>query len=116
MRVPVLVGIGLFIAGTASAQDAITATVTLKGKDGTNHGTVTLTDTFSGVLLRAELKGLPPGPHGFHFHEKGVCAPDFAAAGGHFNPDEGKHGYLSEEGPHAGDLPNLMVPESGNVA
>jgi Cu-Zn family superoxide dismutase len=36
-------------------------------------------------------------------------------AGAHFNPGSKKHGLLVPEGPHAGDMPNLYVPESGEV-
>lgn len=55
------------------------------GLDGASLGTVTLQDTPTGVLVTADLKGLPEGDHGFHFHEKGVCDPatKFDSAGGH---------------------------------
>src|SRR5690606_25253705 len=56
------------------------------------------------------------GLHGFHFHEKGICeAPDFESAGGHFNPTGASHGLDHEDGPHAGDLPNLEVGPDGTV-
>ena len=59
---------------------------------------------------------LTEGTHGFHFHEKGVCeAPDFESAGGHFNPTGASHGLGHEDGPHAGDLPNLEVGPDGTV-
>ena len=69
-----------------------------------------------GVVLRLQAWGLPPGTHGFHIHDSGVCdTPEFHNAGGHFNPFGKKHGLLNPEGPHAGDLPNLVVPANGRV-
>lgn len=103
------------LLGAAVAQAPLTATATLRGPNGAEHGRVTLVDTPSGVLVQADLLGLPPGAHGFHFHERGACAPDFEAAGGHHDPDQSQHGFLSEDGPHAGDMPNLLVPESGSI-
>lgn len=64
----------------------------------------------------SEGSGLTPGEHGVHIHETGECsAPDFESAGGHYNPTGAQHGLLNPEGPHAGDLPNLMVSENGTV-
>ncbi len=64
----------------------------------------------------SEGSGLAPGEHGVHIHEVGECsAPDFESAGGHYNPAGAQHGLLNPEGPHAGDLPNLMVSENGTV-
>ena len=82
--------------------------------DGREVGTVALTQITAGVLMTADLSGLPAGTHGFHFHAVGQCTgPDFASAGGHFNPAMKTHGLRSVNGPHAGDLPNIHVPESG---
>ena len=51
-----------------------------------------------------------------HIHETGACTPpDFTSAGGHFNPASKRHGLLNPEGPHAGDLPNLLVREDGSA-
>lgn len=91
---------------------------------GDTLGTVTISDGAGGATIKATLKGLPPGPHGFHIHENGSCQPGTAngqpvpagAAGGHFDPQHaGKH-----EGPegngHLGDLPLLPVGQDGNAA
>lgn len=102
-------------AEAAAAPIGATATASIKGADGADHGAATFTQTNSGVLIRAELTGLPPGPHGFHFHTKGACEPPFESAGGHFNPSNAKHGFMAEDGPHVGDLPNVDVPESGSA-
>jgi Cu-Zn family superoxide dismutase len=38
----------------------------------------------------------------------------FSSAGGHFNPTSKQHGRLNPAGPHAGDLPNVVVDALGN--
>ena len=87
----------------------------MKGPDGADLGRVIFTATPTGVLLTATLRGLPPGTFGMHIHENGVCEPDFKAVGGHYAPRGGQHGFLVDGGPHAGDLPNVHVPESGEL-
>lgn len=94
--------------GAAGAQDAMAE---LKGRDGSDVGTVMLKQTETGVLLTATVKNLQPGKHAFHIHETGKCAPDMKAAGGHFAPDGNAHGFFSETGPHAGDMPNFIMPK-----
>jgi Cu-Zn family superoxide dismutase len=97
--VAALVAMTLAIASPALAVDK--ASAVLKDKDGKEVGKVELTDTPSGVLTR---------------HAVGKCEPpDFKSAGPHFNPDDTKHGLMNAEGPHAGDMPNLHVPESGKL-
>ena len=90
-----------------------TATATLRDQEGKTVGTVELEETPTGVLLRVTLEAVPPGVHAFHIHETGQCEPPFESAGGHFNPDGTAHGFFSDEGPHAGDMPNIHVPDSG---
>jgi superoxide dismutase, Cu-Zn family len=103
------------LAGMGAAAEQKTARATFAGKDGKSAGTATLTETNQGVLIRVELSGLPPGTHAIHVHEKGLCeAPGFDSAGGHFNPHAKEHGY-TDKGPHAGDLPNIHVPASGQL-
>ncbi|MFP4538908.1 MAG: superoxide dismutase family protein [Dichotomicrobium sp.] len=98
-------------ASAAAAQESATANI--EGPDGTDLGTVELTQTPGGVLLVADLKGLPSGTHAFHIHAVGACDPDFQAAGGHFNPTGAKHGFNNPDGPHAGDMPNIHVGSDG---
>ena len=90
-----------------------TAAAMLAGPDGAALGTVTLTQTPLGVLVAAEVSGLPAGGHGLHIHETGACAPDFAAAGDHFNPTDAGHGFNNPDGMHAGDLPNIYAGADG---
>lgn len=98
-----------------SASAGVAATASLKDADGKNVGTVTLAETPNGVFLDAELTDLPPGEHGFHVHATGKCDPDFGAAGGHLQGDSEVHGFIVADGPHAGDMPNIHVPESGSL-
>ena len=97
------------LSGPAAAQ---TATASLKAADGKDIGTVDLTAVPGGVLLTVSVKGLPPGEHALHVHAVGKCEPPFTTAVGHFNPDNKKHGLAVAEGHHAGDMPNLHMPEN----
>ena len=109
-----LSGCSMFGGGKEPAP-VTRARVELRNASGTSMGQVTLDKTPEGVLMTATLSGLPPGTHGFHFHAVGKCEPSFDAAGEHFNPTKKQHGLRNPAGPHAGDLPNLNVPESGTV-
>lgn len=108
------VGLGM-VTGIGAAQETNTATAALKDQKGQQVGTASLQETANGILLTFELAGVPEGPHGFHIHAVGACEAPFTSAAGHFNPEDSKHGIKSEEGKHAGDLPNLQVPASGEI-
>ncbi len=104
-------------AGAPPAAPApVAARADLKDPSGKTVGKVELREGKSGVVLTVELTSATAGAHAMHFHDKGKCeGPKFESAGPHFNPSGGKHGLMSEHGGHAGDLPNLYVPESGAV-
>jgi Cu-Zn family superoxide dismutase len=103
------------VALSASAASAQTAKASLKDAKGGDVGNADLTQVSDGVLLKIALKGIPAGQHAIHIHAVGKCEPPFTTAGGHFNPDNKKHGMMAADGHHAGDMPNLVVPASGEL-
>ena len=117
----------ILAVSSVGAQDQAPALLaTMHDTAGNSLGVVTISVAPNGVLVRAQLSGLEPGEHGFNIHDRGVCeAPPregpedpqpFQTAGGHLNPTDARHGFLSPDGPHAGDTPNLIVPETGAVS
>ena len=66
------------------------------------------------VDITVTATGLKPGMHGVHLHAVGKCEPDFAAAGGHFDP--GPAGNMDPDANHPfhmGDVPQLNVTANG---
>ncbi|MCR8631802.1 superoxide dismutase family protein [Paenibacillus radicis (ex Xue et al. 2023)] len=107
-------------APTASAEAAakepapVVKRIDIMDSKGAKVGTAALSEAVEGVRLQVEVSGLPPGVHGIHIHQTGVCtAPDFNSAGAHFNPEGKKHGFENPEGYHAGDLLNLEIGSDG---
>lgn len=81
---------------------------------GQSIGSVRAWQTTGGVSFHIQASGLPHGIHGVHVHAVGRCdGPDFASAGGHWNPAGKKHGMNNPAGPHAGDMPNVEVAANG---
>ena len=76
------------------------AVARVRGMDNNVLGTVRFYETPLGVLVRAEIDGLPSpnGIYAFHIHEGSDCANP----GTHYNPGKLPHPY------HAGDLPPLF--------
>lgn len=70
----------------------------------TVRGTVRFLQRRDGVLITAEITGLPQtGFFGFHIHEGKSCGgPKFSETGSHYNPQNTAHPE------HAGDLPPLL--------
>ncbi len=107
----------IVIASLAMAKSGAKTSVELKDAQGKSVGTATLwSKTGTGVVLKLDLRDLPPGEHAVHFHGKAQCdPPDFKSAGPHFNPDGKKHGLENPEGHHAGDLKNFTVNAKGKA-
>ncbi len=108
-----------FLAGASllSAEEAksLKALCELKATKGNKvEGTIIFIQKKNSVMIRAHVKGLTPGKHGFHIHECGDCsAPDGSSAKGHFNPGKHNHGGPSAKERHAGDLGNLNANDKG---
>lgn len=102
-------------ATTQVSEEAPLATAPLTRSDGLAAGTAQLLAEGTTLVLRLRATGLPPGQHGVHLHTIGRCdRPDFASAGGHWNPSARQHGSANSAGPHAGDLPNLIIAPDGS--
>lgn len=110
----------------AHGAEAKTVTMNLISPEGIGApiGTITLEDSAGGLVLKPQLKGLPPGEHGFHLHAKASCAPGMQdgkmaaglGAGGHFDPaGTKKHLGPDAMGGHQGDLPVLEVATDGTA-
>lgn len=121
---------GLLLASmlaAASVHAAETTTVILNMAERTGPGaavgTVRIVETAHGLAFYPSLKGLPPGLHGFHVHEKGSCAPSdnngtpvpAGGAGGHLDPQATKKHDLPWGDGHLGDLPGLVVAADGDA-
>lgn len=102
---------------SAPGGERLIAESTLRNASGTAVGTARIVETAGGPRLRVDATALPTGTHGIHIHTIGRCeAPaqtPFSSAGGHFNPTGREHGLDNPAGPHAGDLPNIVIAANG---
>jgi superoxide dismutase, Cu-Zn family len=116
----VLLGILLLALGASAALAQGMATAQLEDTDGNPVGNATFTEGPDGVTMNVNLQpgqqAVEPGEHGIHIHETGSLSPDFEAAGKHFNPSGAQHGFNNPEGPHAGDLENIVVNPDGSAS
>lgn len=101
--------IAVWALPSASVEAQRVARAAVADADGGPVGTVRFVQRRDSVEVRADLRGLTPGFHGFHIHENGTCEPDFAAAGGHWNPTGADHGA------HRGDLTSLYANADGTA-
>ncbi|HEY1373509.1 MAG TPA: superoxide dismutase family protein [Candidatus Binatia bacterium] len=100
------------LSPVAHAQNA--ARAELKNGEGKPVGSADFRESKEGMLVTLRVHDLSPGLHAVHIHAVGKCeGPQFTSAGGHFNPGQKKHGFKNPEGPHAGDLPDLLVGKNG---
>ena len=101
-----------YIPGVTEGPPA--AGATLKDSNGRVVGSAVFLQQSDGVRILLDLRDVAPGTKGVHIHEVGRCdAPTFDSAGTHFNPKKAEHGAENPRGPHAGDLPNITVDDTG---
>lgn len=82
----------------------------------TASGTATFVERSGKLIVDGRFKGLTPGLHGIHIHEKGDCSgPEAMNAGGHYNPTGEPHGGVDSAKHHGGDLGNLTADANGNA-
>ncbi|GAA1659131.1 superoxide dismutase [Cu-Zn] [Citricoccus zhacaiensis] len=105
--------------GAEGAGAAFTAT--LQDIDGGELVTAEISDAEGMLEFTVDATGMEPGFYGLHVHAIGECEPDSAApddpedtgafksAGGHIGSEDSDHPD------HAGDLPTLLVQESGDA-
>jgi Cu-Zn family superoxide dismutase len=103
----------------ASGAGVVRAHADIKGEGITGTADFVESQQGSGKLVTITLTvtGLKPGMHGVHLHAVGKCTPDFAAAGGHFDP--GPAGNMDPDANHpyhSGDLPQLTAATNGKAS
>lgn len=102
---------------TANAMAGVPQSLALTGADGKSLGSVTLAEDAAGLTINVRGSAMPPGVHGVHLHEKGLCeGPGFESAGAHWNPGMKQHGRDNPAGAHLGDLANLEVGANGTAS
>lgn len=102
--------LGTSTTGGGAVQQAV-----LRTADGRNVGEVSMREEAGATVLTVGVTGMPQGEYGMHVHAVGRCeGPKFESAGAHWNPDNKQHGKNNPQGPHAGDLDNLTVGQTGS--
>lgn len=118
MKNLLIIAAAMLVGVSVQAQQGapVRAHADIKGDGITGRAEFVERDNGTGkdVEVTLEVSGLKPGRHGVHLHAVGKCAPDFAAAGGHFDPGPASNTDPDANHPfHMGDLPNLVVDASG---
>ena len=98
-----------------SGEASPTAGARLLAADGSSRGEARVTEAADGLHVLVKAQGLTPGVHAVHIHTTGACTPpDFASAGGHWNPTGRQHGKDNPAGMHMGDMPNMIAGADGS--
>jgi superoxide dismutase, Cu-Zn family len=104
---PILAACSGLYEGKNIKADSVSAELMMGDKPA---GSVIMTQSGNNVILILKVEGLKSGSYGMHIHETGACnAPGYKSAGGHWNPAGRKHGLHNPDGPHAGDMENLIA-------
>src|SRR4051812_44799169 len=122
----IILAAAIALAGaTAAAQQAsasgagiVRAHADIKGEGITGTADFVESQQGSGkiVNITVTVSGLKPGMHGMHLHAVGKCTPDFAAAGGHFDPGPASNPDPDANHPyHMGDIPQLTAGNNGKA-
>jgi superoxide dismutase, Cu-Zn family len=116
---PVLIAASVFasflVVSQAPALAAGGHVAELKLRDGTSAGRIEILAAPGGAFLRVKVVGLTPGGHAVKVHETGKCEGDFSSSGAILNPLGAGLGLLNDEGPAAGDLPNVFAGANGEA-
>ena len=109
--------LALATLATAAVAQGASRQAMLKTNAGAAAGTVSVVPAPKGMLLKVDVKGLTPGWHAIHVHEKGDCSDAaFKAAGGHTHAGTPPvHGLLNVSANDTGDLPNIHVAADGTA-
>jgi len=77
------------------------------------YGSIRLFQRGDKCTISYEIKGLTPGKHAFHIHEKADFSDGCTSAGPHYNPFKKTHGGPGDEERHVGDLGNIEANAEG---
>ena len=105
-------------SGSASAQPQTGATADLRDHNNASVATAEFSEEPDQVLITLTFPRQSPltGTHAIRILAGNRCTPpDFSDAGGIFNPFGKQHGLRNPAGPMAGDLPDIVLGDTGLV-